>query len=768
MSNISPIPSTRISNQLVRERLLGQLNADQTDLVRLQTQITTGRRIILPSEDAPAALRAGGLRQLLERKEQVKTNLNTSQSFLAATDTALANVSNLLSSARATALSVVGTTASDTQRQAAAQEIARTIQQMIDAGNQNFRGRYLFAGSSTTTQPFDNVGQFVKYSGNSGKLSSFSDLDLLFQTNADGDSVFGAISDSIRGSIDLNPIVTAGTRLADLNGGAGVGDGSIAISDGTNTAIIDVSSAETLGDVAALLEANPPTGRKVTATITSTGLSVQIDGGTLSINEVGSGSTVRELGILQEVGVTTIRNGDDLNPRLNGTTLLSSVLGVRASAVVRSGGSNNDITFEAVHRGAAYNGVAVSFVDNPTVTAGNETVLYDSLSGTLTFQIDAGATTANHIINALNTDPVAGLVFRGSLNASDTATSVPPGNGVVTPSATAVTGVLPGNVGSGADLDAAGVVISSGGVNYSVSLAGVQTVEDLLNKLNGSGAGVLAEINATGTGVNVRSRISGADFLIGENGGQTATQLGLRSFTAATRLEDLNFGIGVHTVAGTDFQIRRKNGTTIDIDVDGAATINDVINRINTNANNGGAVTARLAASGNGIELVTSEVGSEQFAVLRANFSQAAEDLGLVPIGAASSNAATVAAGVETLTGRDTNPAEVEGVFNSLTRLQMALENNDTKGIERAITLLDQDVSRVNLSRAEIGARQQSLDTLQTRLDDEVVSLKDSLSKEIEVDLPQAISNLTARQAAFQASLQTTALISRLSLLDFL
>jgi len=43
----------------------------------------------------------------------------------------------------------------------------------------------------------------------------------------------------------------------------------------------------------------------------------------------------------------------------------------------------------------------------------------------------------------------------------------------------------------------------------------------------------------------VRSRLSGADFAIGENGGTTAAELGLRTLTQQTELEDMNHGFGV-------------------------------------------------------------------------------------------------------------------------------------------------------------------------------------------------------------------------------
>ena len=87
--------------------------------------------------------------------------------------------------------------------------------------------------------------------------------------------------------------------------------------------------------------------------------------------------------------------------------------------------------------------------------------------------------------------------------------------------------------------------IVNGGSTHTIDFDNAATIEDLLNTLNMSSAGVLAEINAAHTGIDIRSRLSGEDFMIGENGGTTAAGLGVRSFTTATRLEDLNYGFGV-------------------------------------------------------------------------------------------------------------------------------------------------------------------------------------------------------------------------------
>ena len=48
------------------------------------------------------------------------------------------------------------------------------------------------------------------------------------------------------------------------------------------------------------------------------------------------------------------------------------------------------------------------------------------------------------------------------------------------------------------------------------------------------------------------------------------------------------------------------------------------------------------------------------------------------------------------------------------------------------------------------------------------MQLQSALSQDMDVDLVEAISNLTARQYAFEASLRTAASLLQLSLLNFI
>jgi flagellar hook-associated protein 3 FlgL len=508
--------------------------------------------------------------------------------------------------------------------------------------------------------------------------------------------------------------------------------------------------------------------------------------------------------------------------------------------------------------------------------------VYDPDAKTVQIRIDAGNTTAAQVISALNNDAAFAADYSVAADASELTKGATPGGGLVQVATTAVT-----FDGSGAELDQdSGIQIVNGGKTFTVSFTNATTIEDVLNSINGLnavGASVKAELNADGTGINIRSTKSGSDFSIGENGGTTATQLGIRSLTQNTKLADLNYGAGIGTRAGTDFIVRRADGVELAIDVSGAVTVGDVLDAVNNHAQNqdgANRVVAKLNTYGNGIEFVSSNPStSANFAILPTNQSPAAISLGIVsPVhgtslpavnidpasvrlslagtstdlrlvantagpqlngvdvifvndGSVTGNNATVAfdSGAGTLTvfidstagsgttaetirqainangnfqaeldttddptndgsgvvtdlgtigttaggtarisGQEVNPGEVRGIFSALVRLRSALLTGDAAQTSRSVDMLDEGLSALNFSRAEIGARQKSLESLQTRLALEEIDLREALSNDIDVDLAQAISDLTARQISLQASLQLTGSISRLTLLDYL
>lgn len=886
MPVIYPIPTGRSSDYLVQKRLLSQLQSDQLELLKIQNQISTGRRISRPSEDAAAAQRGIGLQRIIEEKKQVRSNLATTTSYLNATDVALSSVSNVIAEMRAVAVGSAQTTISDSQRAANAVQVQQALQSLVEIGNHSFRDRHLFAGSKTGSGPFSYAGNNVVYSGNDTTLRSYADIGLLVGNNVTGDDAFGAVSPQVRGSADLNPVVLRSTRLADLRNGQGISSGSIQVSDGINTQTIDLSHAETVDDVIRAIERNPPAGRTLTVRLTPTGLTIDIDdagGGNFTITEVGDGTTAHDLGIYNRLGtVTSPIVGSDLNPQLTLTTRLADLLGTRPTAYVSSSASNNDLIIEALQNGSAYNGVTIQFVDDQLLhasspllagqetvsysaaatgaraalklfglnnnllltaaTAGttfndvridivnagaignNATVSYSPGSKVLTLGIDSsgatdvqtlinqinaegtftaaydssdptdggfiptaavpisnaissigntgnsggqaktlfvniqpGATTAAQVVTAINQDPIVSQLFAAQVDPSDTTLATHAGQGLINVDSTAQT-----SGGTGQSFDkTSGLRVNNGGQTHIIDVSTAVTVEDFLNILNRSPANLVASINAAANGLDVRSNLSGSDFSISENGGTTATQLGIRSFAASTPLSDLNYGRGVQTITGPEFQIQRTDGVVLNIDISSAVTIQDVLNILNA----AGGVQASLTTQGNGIVLQDTAGGAGSFSITKDPLSSAAWDLGILPV----NQGTAVGTGVPpTLTGTDVNPLEVKGIFNSLLRLHSALTSGNIGELERIQKMLDDDLSRLVFSRGNVGAQQQNLDALTRRLEDEDVELNQALSTEIDSDLPESISNLTARQASLQASLQLSSRVFKLTLLDFL
>src|SRR5207247_9523384 len=115
---------------------------------------------------------------------------------------AVSSASCVLADMPGLAVSVVNTVSGPDAKRAAAQQVDQAIRQMLDTANQQFRDRYLFAGSQTTVRPFTAYGTAVRYNGNQHDLLSYSDVDLLFATNVHGDAIFGGLSHAIQGYED--------------------------------------------------------------------------------------------------------------------------------------------------------------------------------------------------------------------------------------------------------------------------------------------------------------------------------------------------------------------------------------------------------------------------------------------------------------------------------------------------------------------------------------------------------------------------------------
>jgi len=306
---------------------------------------------------------------------------------------------------------------------------------------------------------------------------------------------------------------------------------------------------------------------------------------------------------------------------------------------------------------------------------------------------------------------------------------------------------------------AGGLKITNGTESQVVDFSAAATVQDLINAVARANLGVRLEINDAGTSLNLVNEISGTALSVGENaGGSTATDLGLRTFDATTLLSDFNDGLGVSVEDGVDdLRITLSDGTPIDVNLDGATTVADVIAAITTAAG-AAPLPAALAADGNGLVLTDGSAGAGAFHVVALNGSHAAEDLGLNKnVGA-----------TPTITSDDHATVRVESAFTHLIALRDALRNDDDRGITLAAEGLKQDERQVAAVRASVGVRSQRVHDEITRIAERKLQTETLLSDLRDTDYADAVSRFALLEQQLQANLAAGARLQSLTLLDFL
>ena len=181
------------------------------------------------------------------------------------------------------------------------------------------------------------------------------------------------------------------------------------------------------------------------------------------------------------------------------------------------------------------------------------------------------------------------------------------------------------------------------GATSVVDLTNAVTVDDVIDKINqASGVNVLAQVE--GDALTVTDASGGAGTLAITNVGVTgtATSLGIAGSDAGglitgtqinrvgrdTLLATLNDGNGVGITKGTnDLRVTTASGTSVNINLEGAITLGDVIDKIEEET--AGDVTGAIAPDGKTLVLTDNTGGGAGFTISSLNGSAAA-DLGLV------------------------------------------------------------------------------------------------------------------------------------------
>ena len=258
----------RLSTNTIYELGLSSMSSQQEMLQKTQLQLSSGKRILTPSDDPVAAAQVLNIAQTDSINSQYAVNRTSAQDSLALSDTALGGVSDLIQNVRESAVSAGNGAMTNTERKILADALlSNQMQELIGMANTtDSSGRYLFSGYQGATKPFSQTPSgLIQYSGDQGQRMVQAAPSRQIPLSDSGSNIFESIT-SGNGSF----VTAAGGN----NTGSGVvGTGSV------------IDPTQLTGQNYQINFANPPSQYTVTNTTTEVVSAPvnYVDGGVISV-----------------------------------------------------------------------------------------------------------------------------------------------------------------------------------------------------------------------------------------------------------------------------------------------------------------------------------------------------------------------------------------------------------------------------------------------------------------------------------------------------
>lgn len=176
----------RTPNPFSNTQTLLDLQRVKERMAILNQQITTGKRIVRPGDDPTGAALLVDFRNSISRNDQYVRQMESASAFLQATETSLTGVSDNLIRLMEMATQATGAPTT-TVRQALIPEAQGILSNLLSLANWQDQGKYIFAGTRTTTKPFPDA---VTWSGDFNAISLEYSMGASVKTNLTGDAVF--------------------------------------------------------------------------------------------------------------------------------------------------------------------------------------------------------------------------------------------------------------------------------------------------------------------------------------------------------------------------------------------------------------------------------------------------------------------------------------------------------------------------------------------------------------------------------------------------
>lgn len=216
----------RVTDGMLMTNFLNNYHNNLEKLQKNQNMLSTGKKISRPSDDPVAVATSLRIRTDMARNDAYTKNADYAKSWLDITDSALNQLGDLLQRTRELAVQGANGTLTQADMQKMANEIEQLKAQMIQVGNTQYNGRYIFAGFKTTTQPFSEDNN--SYNGDNGliefevgaggnKIAVNVPGDKVFDVDLTGTSQLLVMMDNLKSALDSGDHQAVSNLIVDVD-----------------------------------------------------------------------------------------------------------------------------------------------------------------------------------------------------------------------------------------------------------------------------------------------------------------------------------------------------------------------------------------------------------------------------------------------------------------------------------------------------------------------------------------------------------------------
>lgn len=181
----------RISTSQLYSNHQRAVNDRMGDLVRLQRQVTTGKKFDRLSDDPIAGAQLLKAKSVKAAIEQYDKNLQYANNYLKSSENALNEIHSILQNGYEMAVRGANGTLDQTSRQGLANQVGIMQKRLTELANSRGPdGQYIFAGQINDATPYTVSGTTLAYNGDTNPILIETGPGELLQANVDGGQAF--------------------------------------------------------------------------------------------------------------------------------------------------------------------------------------------------------------------------------------------------------------------------------------------------------------------------------------------------------------------------------------------------------------------------------------------------------------------------------------------------------------------------------------------------------------------------------------------------